>query len=87
MNAVEQLQSIDDLTRCRAALHAKMLREATRIITGFRLPGEWTPDRLHTAHLLARDILEALEGYKNSNDMKNIITRRVSPLVEMGVRK
>jgi len=83
MNAIEQLQALDDLTKCRAAVHAKMLKESSRIMQGFRYPGEWDPDRLHTAHELAKSIISLLEPYKNTNDQKAFIIRKLEPLVAM----
>lgn len=83
MNAIEQLQSLEDLRICRSALHAKLLKEASRVIVKFHYPGEWLPERLHTAHVLAKDIISLLEPYKNSNDQKSFIVRKLTPLVDM----
>ena len=85
-NAVEMLQSIEDLKVCRAALHSRMLKEASRGIMKFHYPGEWTPDRLHTAHELAKSIISLLDSYKDTNDCKSFIIRKLTPLVEMKYR-
>jgi hypothetical protein len=85
-NALEQLQSLDDLKMCFAAIHCHMLKEAARRAGIFRYPGEWAPDRLWEAHQIAEKIMADLEEYRDSTP-KMCIVRKLTPLIEMVVRK
>lgn len=86
MNALEQMATIEDLKYAAAALHSKMLKESSRRLFKMHYPGEWTPDRLHTAHELAKSIISLLDSYKDTNDCKSFIIRKLTPLVEMKYR-
>ena len=83
VNAIECLEALSELQTCRAALHSKMLREGARQLANFRYPGEWYPEKLSEARKMAKDIIRILEGYKNTNDQKAFIIRKLTPLVEM----
>jgi hypothetical protein len=82
VNALECLQAIQDLNIVYQAIHCRMLKEAARRANIFRYPGEWYPDRLYEARVIAQKIIRDLEPYKDGVQKMHIV-RKLQPLIDM----
>ena len=83
VNALECLAAIDVLTDCLYDIQVmRDTKSALSCLKRFKLPGQWNPDRLHDAHLIALDIRGALREFKSSQTKEKIL-RKINPLVDM----
>lgn len=82
MNAIENLETIDVLQRARNFLARDGMRACSKVMKGFRLPGEWDPSYLFVAHKEAVALDREIRA-KSSTNVQGLLLKKLVPLLAM----